>query len=72
MSDTRVTARKGSFVRTVKAVLWSFVGLRKKSDYEQDVQQLNPLHVLIVGLLGALLLVIGLAVLARFAVGAAA
>jgi diacylglycerol kinase len=71
MNEVAVTSRKGSLARTVKAVLWSFVGLRKKSDYEQDVQQLNPIHVVIVGLVAALLFVIGLVVIARLAVSMA-
>ncbi len=37
-------ARKGSFVGTMKAVAWSFFGVRKSSDYERDVHQLNPVH----------------------------
>lgn len=71
MSEVSVASRKGSLIRTVKAVLWSFVGLRKKSEYEQDVQQLNPVHVVIVGLVAALLFVIGLVFLARLAVSIA-
>jgi diacylglycerol kinase len=71
VSEVSVASRKGSLIRTVKAVLWSFVGLRKKSEYEQDVQQLNPVHVVIVGLVAALLFVIGLVFLARLAVSIA-
>jgi hypothetical protein len=50
--------RKGSFLQTVKAVAWSFFGVRKNVDYEKDVTQLNPIHVVIAGVLGALLLVV--------------
>ena len=42
--------RKGSILRTAKAVLWSFVGLRARGDYEKDVEQLNPVHIVVVGL----------------------
>ena len=49
--DVPLHKRKGSFLRTVKAVLWSFIGLRSRSDYEKDVEELNPLHIVIVGLL---------------------
>jgi hypothetical protein len=45
--------RKASFGATVKAVFWSFFGVRKRSDYEKDAQQLNPVHVIIAGLIGA-------------------
>jgi hypothetical protein len=53
----RATARKVSFGATVKAVFWSFFGVRKKSDYERDAAQLNPVHVVIAGLIGALLFI---------------
>jgi hypothetical protein len=49
--------RKMSFGATVKAVFWSFFGVRKKSDYEQDAQQLNPVHVIIAGIIGAAIFV---------------
>ncbi|MDM7457325.1 MAG: DUF2970 domain-containing protein [Tepidimonas sp.] len=32
---------------TVKAVLWSFIGLRRRADFENDVQKLNPVAVLV-------------------------
>lgn len=54
MSDLKdATKRKGSLLATMKAVFWSFFGVRKKSDYEKDVAQLNPLHVVIAGIIGA-------------------
>lgn len=52
--------RKGSFLRTVRAVAWAFLGLRKGSEYRQDLEKINPLHLIVVGLLGLLALVLGL------------
>jgi Protein of unknown function (DUF2970) len=49
--------RKGSFLQTVRAVAWSFFGVRKSSDYEKDVRQLNPVHVVIAGVLGAVVFI---------------
>ncbi len=46
-----------SFLQTVKAVAWSFVGLRKRAGYEQDVQSLNPVHVIVAGIIGALIFI---------------
>lgn len=46
-----------SLWRTVKAVAWSFVGLRARSEFEQDVQKLNPLHIIAVALLGVFIFV---------------
>jgi hypothetical protein len=50
--------RKGSFLQTMRAVAWSFFGVRKSSDYEKDVGQLNPVHVVIAGVIGAALFVL--------------
>ena len=54
---TPVMRRKGSFIQTMKAVAWSFFGVRKGSDYEKDVSQLNPVHVVIAGVIGAALFI---------------
>ena len=37
-----------SFLGTLKAVSWSFLGIRKNSDYQNDLQKLNPLHIIVV------------------------
>ena len=52
-----VPPRKGSFGATLKAVAWSFVGLRKRADLERDGASLNPVHIIIVGFAGVLLFV---------------
>ena len=64
-----VHKRKGSIFRTVKAVMWSFVGLRARGDYERDVAQLNPVHIIVVGLVGVFVFVGGLILLATWVVG---
>jgi hypothetical protein len=61
--------RRLSFVQTLKAVAWSFFGVRKSSDYEQDVAKLNPVHIIIAGVIAAVLFVLGLVVLIRWVVG---
>lgn len=60
--------RKGSLLRTVRAVAWSLIGLRKGSEYQQDVEKLNPLHIIVVGLVAVCLLVVGLIVLVNWVV----
>ena len=59
-SDVKPSQRKGSLLRTVRAVAWSLIGLRKGSEYQQDVEKLNPVHIIVVGLMAVFLLVIGL------------
>jgi hypothetical protein len=58
--------RKLSFFQTMRAVAWSFFGVRKSSDLEKDVNQLNPVHVVIAGVIGALVLVAALATLVNW------
>jgi hypothetical protein len=48
---------KRSFGQTLAAVAWSFSGLRRKSDFDQDVNAFNPVFVVLAGLLGVLLFV---------------
>jgi hypothetical protein len=61
--------RKGSFGQTMRAVAWSFFGVRRRADHEQDVQRLNPVHVIVAGLIGAALFVALLVLLVRWVVG---
>ena len=49
--------RKASPLRTLLAVVWSFFGVRKSKDYERDVSQLNPVHLVIAGVIGAVLFI---------------
>ena len=58
--------RKGSFLQTMRAVAWSFFGVRKSADYENDVSQLNPVHVVIAGLIGAVLFIVVLILLVNW------
>lgn len=67
--NTPVTQRKGSIWRTIKAVGWSFVGLRSRGEYEKDVEQLNPVHIVIAALVGVLVFVGCLILLATWVVG---
>ena len=61
----QASQRKMSFGATLKAVFWSFFGVRKKSDYEKDAAQLNPLHVVIAGVIGAAIFVIVLLIIVK-------
>jgi hypothetical protein len=64
--------RKGSFLHTFKAVAWSFFGVRKGSEYEKDVSQLNPVHVIVAGVIAAALFVVGLVLLVKWVVASGA
>jgi Protein of unknown function (DUF2970) len=70
MSDLKdAAARPGSLLQTVQAVGWSFFGVRRSADHAQDVQKLNPVHVVVAGLLGAAVFIAALVLLVRWVVG---
>jgi hypothetical protein len=60
--------RKGSLRRTFRAVAWSFFGVRKARDLERDARELNPVHVVIVGVVAAALFVVALVVLVNWVI----
>jgi hypothetical protein len=57
-----------NLLRTVKTVLWSFVGIRKKSGFEEDLGKANPFHVIAVALVAVVLFVVGLIALVNWVV----
>ena len=48
-----------------KAVLWSFLGIRKYAEYEADQKRLKPVQVIVAGLISALVFVLLLFFLVR-------
>ena len=57
-----------SLLRTMKTVLWSFVGIRKKSGFDEDLGKANPFHVIAVALVAVALFVAGLIALVNWVV----
>ena len=60
---------KPSFWRSMKMVAWSFFGIRKSSESQQDVAQVNPFHIIVAGIGSALVFVLGLILLVNWIVG---
>ncbi|MBK8666761.1 MAG: DUF2970 domain-containing protein [Burkholderiales bacterium] len=60
-------ADKPSFGRSLRMVAWGFLGVRKRSSYQQDLAQVNPLHLVLAALIGAVLFVLLLLGLANWA-----
>ena len=61
--------QKASFVDTIKAVGASFFGVRGRRAHERDLARLNPVHVIVAGLLLALVFVLTLVAIVRAVVG---
>jgi hypothetical protein len=55
-------------LRTLKAVAWAFLGVRKRSGYEEDLGKLNPFHIIVVALVAVIVLVVGLIALVNWIV----
>jgi len=60
--------RKLNFFQTLKAVLWALFGVRKSSGYQEDFAKLNPVHLVIAGLLAGVIFVVGLVFVVQWVV----
>ena len=49
-------------------VAWSFLGIRKNSEYEQDMASVNPLHIILAAFVGVVMLVMALVLLVNWVV----
>ncbi len=67
-AEQNVTQRKASLWHTMKAVGWSFFGVRKGTDHAQDFANLNPIHIIVVGFVGVLVFVVSLIALVNWVV----
>ena len=62
-------SKQASLLQVAKAVFWSFLGIRKRRDYETDSVALKPKQVIIAGLIGAAIFIASLLLLVRFVIG---
>lgn len=56
----KLANRKLNFTQTLKAVAWGMFGVRKRKGHTKDIATLNPVHLIIAGIIAALVLVVGL------------
>lgn len=63
-----IASSSPSFFRSIKLVAWSFLGVRSRQGYQEDLTKVNPLHVVFIGIVGAFLLVVGLILLVNYVV----
>ena len=69
MEPKPTPVKLSSWSRSVKLVAWSFLGIRSRAGYQEDLTKVNPMHVVAVGLAAALMLVLGLIALVNWVVG---
>jgi hypothetical protein len=70
MSDDlkELAQRKLSFFQTLKAVLCALFGVRKGSGYQEDISKLNPVHLIVAGILLTVIFVVSLVKIAGWAI----
>jgi hypothetical protein len=57
--NVRIAPKKSNnWVKAVKAVFWSFLGVRKRKDLEDDMQHLNMATVAVTGVAGMLVFIL--------------
>ncbi|MDO8693829.1 MAG: DUF2970 domain-containing protein [Sheuella sp.] len=63
-----LSQRKLNFFQTLKAIAWGMFGVRKGSGYQDDMSKLNPVHLIVAGLLCGVIFVASLVLVVRWAV----
>ncbi len=59
------SVRKAGFGQIARAVIWSFLGIRKRSEHESDIARITPAQAIIAGIIGAALFVLTILVVVR-------
>ena len=61
----RSAPRQAGFWATMRAVLWSFFGVRKRQAYLDDAGSLNPLAVVVAGVLAGAIFIVTIVVVVQ-------
>lgn len=54
-----------SFLKSMKAVLWGFLGVRKGQGHEEDMASLSLIHVIIAGVVGVVIFMVVLLLIVK-------
>lgn len=68
-SNNEEQPRRYNFLQTMKAVAWGMLGIRKGKGHQEDFSRLNPLHLILAGLLATAVFVLALIAAARWFIG---
>lgn len=66
MTDSSKSNKQTSSLHAMRAVLWSFFGVRSKSEYQADINRLSMTQIIVAGIIGAVLFVMTLLLLVYF------
>jgi len=67
-NDTVEKQKVATVWQVAKAVMFAFMGIRKKSDLENDAATLKPTQLIVGGIIGGILFVISIMLLVRLVV----
>ncbi len=62
---------KAGPLTVAKAVFWSFLGIRKRSQHEADVGRITPVQAIVAGLIGAALFIAVLVMVVKLVISRA-
>ncbi len=60
--------RSSAWLRSIRMVAWGFFGVRKRSEFEEDVR-IHPLQIVVAGLVAIVALVVALVALVHWVAG---
>ena len=63
MTDSSKNEKKATALQAMRAVLWSFFGVRSKDEHQADISRLSMSTIIVFGIVGAVLFVFTLLLL---------
>jgi len=66
MTEGSENKKQTSPLHAMRAVLWSFIGIRSKSEYQADITRLTMTQIIVAGVIGAILFVMTLLLVVYF------
>lgn len=66
MADTGNTQKQSGAFAAMRAVFFSFIGVRSKSEYQADITRLSMGQLVVAGIIGAILFVFTLVAVVYF------
>ena len=66
MADSSSGKKQVGAIHAMRAVLWSFFGVRDKDEYHADINRLTMPQIIVAGIIGAVLFVMSILLLVYF------
>lgn len=63
--DRQSAEKKAGPLQVAMAVFWSFFGVRKNKNWQEDAARITPVQAIIGGLIGALIFIVALILIVR-------